>query len=84
MRMEFEISPDEAVSDALDRAVSAIEDRDPTETRPFVHIVDPDALDALFADQPDGTPRTGGRLTVQYDDCEIVVEGEEFVAVECP
>jgi hypothetical protein len=39
-------------------------------------LVDPDALDALFAPQGDGTERCDGRVTFRYDATRVTVEVE--------
>ena len=37
-------------------------------------VVDPDALEQLFAPLANGTPRAGGRLILEIADCEVVIE----------
>jgi hypothetical protein len=43
--------------------------------------VDPDALDSLFANRFDGTPRRGGLLIFSMYGCEIRVYGDGRVVV---
>ncbi|SDM54871.1 hypothetical protein SAMN04487949_2036 [Halogranum gelatinilyticum] len=43
--------------------------------------VDPDALDGLFADRFDGSPREGGRVVFSMLGCEIHVHGDGRVVV---
>ncbi|AWB28367.1 HalOD1 output domain-containing protein [Halococcoides cellulosivorans] len=80
--MDTEIDPDEQVSTAVVRAVSAVEGRDPTIMRPLRDVLDMDALNALFADRADGSPRTGGRLTFEYSDSTVTVQNGEYLTVE--
>ncbi|AWB28368.1 HalOD1 output domain-containing protein [Halococcoides cellulosivorans] len=79
--MDTEIESDEQVSTSVVRAVSAVEGRDPMTMRPLMDVLDPDALDGLFGDRADGSPRTGGRLTFEYSDSRVTVEGE-YLTVE--
>lgn len=44
-------------------------------------ILDPDALDGLFADRFDGTPRDGGILLFSMMSCEIRIHGDGRVVV---
>ena len=80
--MEYEIGPDESVSAAVVRAVSAVEGREPCSLRPLADVVDPTALDSLFDPQSDGTPRTGGRLSFVYNDCCITVDNGEYLTLQ--
>lgn len=43
--------------------------------------LDPDALDELFADRHDGTPREGGMLVFSMAGCEVRVYGDGRVIV---
>ena len=44
-------------------------------------VVDPDALDELFADRFDGTPRDGGILLFSMMGCEVRIHGDGRVIV---
>lgn len=80
--MEYDIEADESVSMAVVRAVSAVEGRDVRLLPPINTVVDPDALDALFASQSDGRTRSGGRVTFVYSRCEITVDNGEYLTLE--
>lgn len=80
--MEYEIGIDEPVSAAVVRAVSAVEGREPDTLQPLGAILDPDALDALFAPQFDGTARTGGRVSFVYSTCRVTVDNGEYLTVD--
>ena len=43
--------------------------------------VDPDALDGLFADRFDGSPRQGGKVVFSMLGCEVHVHGDGCVVV---
>lgn len=80
--MEYEIESDEAVSEAVVLAVSAILGRDPVSLPPLGEVVDPDSLNKIFDSQFDGMPRTGGRVTFTYADCHVTVDNGEFLSIE--
>ncbi|ELZ65992.1 hypothetical protein C5B91_09235 [Haloferax sp. Atlit-10N] len=80
--MEYEIGPDESVSTAVVRAVSAVEGCEPCALRPLADVIDPAALDSLFGPQYDGTPRTGGRLSFVYDECCITIDNGEYLTLQ--
>jgi hypothetical protein len=80
--METEIGRDEAVSTAVIRAVSAVNGREPDALQPLTAIIDPEALDALFAPRPNGTVRGGGRLSFSYDRCRITIDNGEYLTIE--
>lgn len=68
---------------AVVMAVSDASDVPPEELRDRLHDrLDPDALNDLFADRRDGTPRRGGRLVFPMAGCEVTVYGDgQVVAV---
>ena len=56
-------------------AVAAARDVDVMELETTLYdVVDPDALEQLFAPLADGTPRVGGKLVLEIADCRVVVE----------
>lgn len=80
--MEYEIGTAEPVSMAVVRAVSAVEGREPRFLRPLSDVLDPDALDVLFAPQDGGAPRTGGRISFVYSDCRITIDNGEYLTLQ--
>jgi hypothetical protein len=80
--MEYEIGPEESVSTAVVRAVSAVEGQDPPSLRPLSTILNPDALDALFIPQQNGSPRIGGRISFVYRNCQITVDNGEYLTLQ--
>lgn len=80
--MEYEIGSAEPVSTAVVRAVSAVEGREPRFLRPLAEVLDPEALDALFAPRGSGAPRTGGQISFVYSDCRITVDNGEYLTLE--
>lgn len=80
--MEYEIDPDESVSMAVVYAVSAVEGREPRSLEPLADVLDPDALDALFAPLADGTLRPGGRVSFVYSECRVTVDNAEYLTLQ--
>jgi hypothetical protein len=80
--MEYDVRPDESVSTAVVRAVSAVDGREPRSMPPLVETVDPDALNRLFAKRENGEPRTGGQLSFVYGPCRVTVDNGEYLTVE--
>lgn len=50
--------------------------------QPLNDVVDPDALDALFAPRGDGTPRDVGAVSFAFAGASVTVTGEADVSVE--
>ncbi|MFC5973117.1 HalOD1 output domain-containing protein [Halomarina salina] len=78
-RFEEEYSVDNGTPvEALGRALEQLFDDRP----PVYDVVDPDALNDLFAPRPDGTPRVEGTISFAYRDYEFVVDSDGEVLVE--
>ncbi|MFP8954747.1 HalOD1 output domain-containing protein [Natrialbaceae archaeon A-arb3/5] len=74
-------------SQAVIRAVAEAEGIPPEELRPPEYeplhsVIDPDALDALFAEQADGRPRPAGDVSFVFCGYEVVVSGTEAVTLD--
>lgn len=79
--MEYEVGRDEPVSTAVVRAVSAVQGEELGSMSPLADVIDPDAVDALFAPRAKDSPRTGGRLSFVYRRCRVTVESGEYLTV---
>jgi len=44
-------------------------------------VIDPDALNHLFADRLDGSPRQGGRVEFRLQNCRVTVDGDGRITV---
>ncbi|WP_157971526.1 HalOD1 output domain-containing protein [Halorussus litoreus] len=64
-----------STSQLVIEAVSEATGSDPTEVGPLYHVIDPDALDRLFAGTP-GRTRVGGRVEFTFAGCDVVVRGD--------
>lgn len=80
--MEYEIKPNESVSTAVVRAVSAVDGREPGSLPPLADVLDPDALDMLFAARTDGLPRRGGRVSFIYVNCRVTTDNGEYITIQ--
>lgn len=70
------------VSDEVVEKVAEVEDVDPLElTPPLYDVIDPDALDKLFASMPTAG-RMEGQVTFSYNGYEVTVCGDGHVFVQ--
>jgi hypothetical protein len=69
-----------SVSQRVITAVAEATDNDPTEVGPLYHVIDPDALDRLFAATATNG-RSHGRVEFAFGGCEVVVHGNGAVDV---
>lgn len=68
------------------RVITAVAEEtgnDPTEVGPLYHVIDPDALDQLFASTR-GNGRNQGHVEFTFAGCDVVVRGDgEIEVTEC-
>lgn len=74
-------------SQAVVEAIAALEGISPAKLRPPEYeplhdVVDPEALDALFAERAGGRSRPGGSVTFHYCGYEVTVEECGTVTIE--
>ncbi|WP_246999626.1 HalOD1 output domain-containing protein [Halosolutus gelatinilyticus] len=76
-------SPSQSVVETI-AAVEGIsaEELGPPEYEPLHTVVDPAALDALFARRTDGRPRSSGTVSFAYCGYEVTVERDGSVSLE--
>jgi hypothetical protein len=79
--LTYEVDDNQTLSEGVVAAVAAVSNTDPAEMDPLAEAIDPDALDALFADHYDGTPRSTGTAQFSFFDHELVVSGDGHVSV---
>lgn len=73
----------ERLSIEIINAIAEFEDADPIEVRPVLYdIIDPDALDSLFADTQRGQSRTAGHVTFRYDEHKVTVHSDGDVNIQ--
>lgn len=73
---------DRSLSLAVVEAVATREGVPVSDLPPLAEVVDPDALDGLFAPSLGGTTRLGGRVTFEYCGYHVVVNASGDVTVE--
>ena len=83
--VEYSRSNDEPASVAVASALARFTDDvvTATETCLYDHV-DPDALDALFADRHDGTPRGFGEVRFAIDGATVVVRPDSVRVFDGP
>ena len=74
--MRRAIRNDEAVTEAIVRAVADKTGRGPTELQPIAEEIDPDAVDDLFTRSPEGGPDC---LQLLYEGCRVRTDGETVI-----
>ncbi|ELY70248.1 HalOD1 output domain-containing protein [Natrinema versiforme] len=78
-----------APSQAVIEAVAEAEDVSPTDVSPPTYeplhaVVDPTALDALFADRPNGMRRSRGNVSFRFCGYDVTVSHDGRVLLEDP
>lgn len=77
------MKPDTPIAEAVVTAVAEAEGVEPSALeRPLTAVVDPDALEALFAPTADGRSRADGRVAFTYCGHRVVVDGAGDVDVD--
>lgn len=71
----------ESVAEAVVMAVAELTGIDPLAVESLNAAIDPDALNALFGDQLDGTVRSGGGVFFQLNDCDVTVHSDGEIVV---
>ena len=69
----------EAVADAEGVSPRALR---PPAYQPLHEVIDPDSLDALFANRVDGAPRASGTVSFTYCGYAVTVDGDGSVTLE--
>ncbi|MFC7215340.1 HalOD1 output domain-containing protein [Saliphagus sp. GCM10025334] len=72
--VRYERDDDEPLSVATASAIAMYRGEEVlSSSTQLYEYVDPEALDALFADRHDGTPREAGRITIDLPDGLVVI-----------
>lgn len=69
------------VSENVVSAVAATKGMDPMALDPLIDVIDPDALDTLYARNGLGRGRSPDRIAFNYCGCEVVITGDGSVTV---
>ncbi len=79
--MEYKIDGTESLTEAVVRAVSAVQGCPPETLRPLAEVLDPDALDMIFDGRANENPRLGGRISFIYNGCRIAIDNGEYLTI---
>ncbi|WP_266082903.1 HalOD1 output domain-containing protein [Haladaptatus caseinilyticus] len=63
-------------------AITEVDDRSVYDLEPLYEVIDPNALDALFAPQVDGSSRTVGDVSFQYAGHWVTVSSDGAVEID--
>ncbi|GAA0254788.1 HalOD1 output domain-containing protein [Haladaptatus pallidirubidus] len=80
-KLSSEDSPRSLTNHVLTAIIEA-EDLSLDSLDPLYDVIDPDALDTLFAPRADGSPRPFGRISFHYAGYQVTVSSEGSVALE--
>lgn len=84
-RAQYEWGSDDSLSAFVVDSVAAVTNASPTELEPLYGVVDPDALDKLYAPTYDRSLRRGdGCTTFAFGECTVTVYSDGTVEVEPP
>ncbi len=71
-----------SLSETVIEAVATIRNRDPTDDPiPLASIIDPDALDSLFANTHRGSERNAGHVVFLLDGLEVFVHANDHIFI---
>lgn len=74
-----------SLTEGVFTAIADLDETDATAIEPPLYeILDPDALNCLFAPLADGTPRIGGRVVFPYCGYEVTAYSDGRVCVTDP
>lgn len=82
--LDWDPSGGHDLSTLVVHAVAAVAERDHTELTPLNDVVDPGALNALFAPKHDGTQRMGGKVSFFLSGHRVAVESEGRILITPP
>lgn len=84
-RVEHDWASDGELSETVVDAVASVLDAEPTDLSPLYEVIDPDALNRLYAPTPNHQTRPGGgRLTFSYNGCLVTAYWDGAVEIEPP
>ena len=78
-RHDWEV--DDSLSATVVTAVAAVRNLEPRAVDALNETVDPDALNAIFADTYSGNSRDGAVLSFRLNGCDVTVHGDGRVVV---
>lgn len=83
--VEHDWESDDELSETVVGAVASVLDAEPTDLSPLYEVIDPDALNRLYAPTPNVHMRPGGGcLTFSYNGCLVTAYWDGAVEIEPP
>ena len=79
--MEYEIDADESTSVAVSKAIDMCSEAHPRDTGTLYEVVDPDALDKIFAQIDKNSPRSSGQVSFIFRGCRVTVSQDEYLTI---
>lgn len=83
-RAEWDPATEDDLGTRVVVAIAEISDLDHTDLTPLNEVIDPDALNAIFAPRKDGVDRAGGRVQFSLSGHEVTVESSGRIVVDTP
>lgn len=81
-RLEIIAENGESISDLVVRNVAVYSNRTPLDLPPLSDVIDPDAIDALFAATTGGHTRPGGTVEFDYAGYRVTISSDRSVSLE--
>ncbi|WP_266081168.1 HalOD1 output domain-containing protein [Haladaptatus caseinilyticus] len=75
-------NPSRSLSNQILTVIAEVDDRSVNAIEPLYKTIDPDALDALFAPQIDGSSRASGNVSFKYAGYWVTVSSEGAVEID--
>lgn len=76
-----EATENRSLSYRVIEAVADAKGTEPAALDPLYHVIEPDALDSLFANTANGRPRSLGRVLFVFAGCEVAIDADENIDV---
>ena len=79
--MEYEIDANESTSVAVSKAIDRCNKAEPRDSETLHEVVDPDALDAIFAPIDKDIPRSSGQVSFIHRGCLVTISQNEYLTI---
>jgi len=83
-RAEWDPASEEDLGTRVVVAIAEVANLEHTELTPLNDVIDPDALNALFAPRKDGVERPGGRVQFSLSGHEVTVDSSGRIVIDTP
>lgn len=84
-RLHHDWGSDDRLSTVIIDAVAAVTDTEPTDIGPLYNVIDPEALEQVFAPTPTSTRcHAASYLSFSLHDCEVTVASDGLIEIQIP